>query len=31
MAFKGQASGKIVEIQAVVEHESPDKWVKWET
>ena len=23
--------GQIVEIQAIVEHEPPDKWVEWET
>ena len=23
--------GQIVEIQAVVEHETPDEWVEWKT
>ena len=23
--------GQIVEIQAIVEHEPPDKWVEWKT
>ena len=28
--IENEVWGQIVEIQAVVEHEPPDKWVKWE-
>ena len=26
-----EVRGQIVEIQAIVEHEPPDKWVEWKT
>src|SRR3954469_2495437 len=26
-----EVRGQIVEVQAVVEHESPDEWVEWKT
>ena len=28
--IEDEIQGQIVEIQAVVEHELPDKWVEWE-